>query len=63
MSDPDTNRMTVDKIEGGIIQVRKGFAELQPEDLDQTDALDSMNRALFKLEQKFSDVRKVFLGD
>lgn len=63
MSDPDTNKMSIEKLEGGLIQVRKRFAELEAEDLDQTDALDAMNTALYKLEQKFSDVRKVFLGD
>ena len=62
-SKPDNNKMAVEKIEGGLIQVRKGFAELEAEDLGQTDAVDAMNRALYKLEQKFSDVRKVFYGE
>lgn len=59
-NDPDNNKMAVEKIEGGLIQIRKGFAELEAEDLPQTDATDAMNRALYKLEQAFSDIRKVF---
>jgi len=58
--EPDKNKMSIEKIEGGLIQVRKGFADLEAEDLDQTDALDAMNTALYKLEQKFSDIRNVF---
>lgn len=59
-SEPDISKMSVEIIEGGLIQVRKGFSELQSSDLDQMDALDAMNTALYKLEQKFSDVRKVY---
>jgi len=58
--EPDIYKMSIEKIEGGLIQVRKGFADLEAEDLDQTDALDAMNTALYKLEQKFSDIRNVF---
>lgn len=58
--DPNNNKMSVEKIEGSLIQVRKDFSELEAEDLDQTDALDAMNTALYKLEQKFSDVKNVF---
>lgn len=55
--------MAVEKIENGLILVRKGFAELRAEDLAQTDAQDAMNAVLYKLDQRVSDIRKVFYGD
>lgn len=62
MSD-DENKMTVEKIEGGMIQVRKGFSELRADNMPQTEALEGMNTALYRLEMKMSDIRKTFKGD
>lgn len=59
-NDPDTNKMHVEKIEGGLTEVRKGFAELRASDINQMDAMYAMNTAMFILEQKFADVKKVF---
>lgn len=62
MSDkPNCNMMALDKIDGGIIQVRKGFSELRADNVDQMEALDDMNTALYKLDQRVSDIRKVFM--
>ena len=62
-NESNCNKMSVEKIEGGLIQVRKGFSELRPSNADQMDVLDCMNTALYKLEQKVSDIRKVFYGE
>lgn len=62
-SEPNNNKMSVEKMEGGLIQVRKGFSELRADDIDQMDALEGMNTAMYKLEQTFSDIKKVFYGE
>ena len=46
-----------------MILVRKGFSDLRASDVDQMDVLDAMNTALYKLDQRVSDVRKVFYRD
>lgn len=61
--EPDINRMAVEKMEGGLIQFRKGFSALRAENVEQMEALDFMNTELYKIDQKMSDVRKVFYGD
>ena len=58
--DPNHNKMSVERIEGTLIQVRNGFSELRSSDVDQMEALDDMNTALYKLERSFSDVKEVF---
>ena len=59
-NDPDTNKMHVEVIEGGLTEIRKGFAELRAENIEQMDALDGMNTALYKLDQKVADIKNVF---
>lgn len=63
LEDPNNNKMSVEKIENGMIQVRKGFSELRSTDVEQMEALDAMNAALYKLDQRVCDIRKVFCGD
>lgn len=60
-SDPNNNKMSVEKIEGGMIQLRKGFSEPRATGVEQTEVLDNTNTAMYKLEQRVSDIRKVFL--
>jgi len=60
LNDPNENRMAVEKIEGAMILLRRGFSELRASDVDQMDTLDAMNTALYKLDQRVSDLRKVF---
>ena len=59
-NDPDTNKMHVEVIESGLTEVRKGFAELRAENIEQMDALDGMNTALYKLDQTVADIKNVF---
>lgn len=61
--EPNNNKMAVEKIENGMIIVRKGFSELRANDVDEMDVLEAMNTALYKIDQKVSDVRKLFYGD
>lgn len=61
--EPNSNKMSVEKIEGGVIQIRKGFSELRASNAEQMDALEAMNTALYKLDQRVSDIRKVFYGE
>ena len=60
LNEPNENKMAVEKIESAMILLRKGFNELRSSDIDQMDALDAMNTALYKLDQRVSDVRKAF---
>jgi len=59
-NDPDKNKMAVEKIDSGVIQVRKGFSELRATNVDQMEALNDMNTKLYKLEQSVVDIKKVF---
>lgn len=61
--EPNNNKMSVEKIENGAILVRQGFSELRASNVDQLEALDAMNVAMYKLDQNISDIRKVFYGD
>lgn len=61
--DPNNYKMSVDKIENGIIQVRKAFSRLRTINVDDVEVLFEFNNALYRLERKFSKVRKVFYGD
>ena len=63
LNDPNENKMAVEKIEGAMILARKGFSELRAENVDQMGVLDAMNTELYKLDQRVSDVRKVFYRD
>ena len=58
--DPNNNKMTVEKIEGGMIQIRKDFRELRSDNVDETEVMFEFNAAMYKLEQRFSNLRKVF---
>ncbi len=58
--EPNNNKMCLDKIDGGLIEMRKGFSELRVVNVEQSEELGDMNTALYKLEQALSDVRKVF---
>lgn len=61
MTEPDVNKMAVEKLDGGIIQLRAGFSDLRADNMGQTEALEGMNVALYKLERVFSVVKKEFL--
>jgi len=61
--DPNNNKMAVDKIENAVIQLRKGFSELRASNVEEMEALDDMNTVLYKLDQRVTDIRKVFYGD
>lgn len=55
--------MAIEKIEGGMIQVRKDFSELRAKNVEQMETLDDTNTALYKLDQRVSDLKKIFYGD
>lgn len=62
-NDPNNNKMAIEKIEGGMIQVRKDFSELRAKNVEQMETLDDTNTALYKLDQRVSDLKKIFYGD
>ena len=53
-------KMSVEKIENGMILVRKGFSKLRAKNTEQMDALEGFNTAMYKLEQRVSDINEVF---
>ena len=60
MEEIDRQKMSVEKIENGMILVRKGFSELRANNTEQMDAIEGFNTAMYKLEQRVSDINEVF---
>lgn len=56
----DLQKMSIEKIENGMILVRKGFSELRAKNVKQMDAVEGFNTAMYKLEQRVSDINEVF---
>ena len=61
MNEPDVNIMAIEKLENSMILLRSAFSDLRADNMEMTEALEGMNVAIYKLEQKVSDVRKAFL--
>ena len=57
---PNNEKMSIEKIDGGLIQIRKGFSELRSADVVQMEVLDMFNTDLYKLEERFADVKDAF---
>lgn len=61
--EPNNNKMAVEKIEGSVIEARKAFAELRSQNSEQIEIMFGLNTALYKLDQKISDAKKIFKGE
>lgn len=57
---PNNDKMSIEKIDGGLIQIRKGFSELRSSDVIQMEVLDMFNTDLYKLEQRYADIKDAF---
>ena len=58
--EPNNNKVAIEKIEGSIIEARKAFAELRFQNIEQMEIMSGLNTALYKLDQKISDAKKIF---